>query len=49
MRPVQPVVRKATLASHQEMIEVLKTRNPKSAGDLMERHCSWKDWPPEAV
>jgi DNA-binding GntR family transcriptional regulator len=40
-------VRKATLASHKEMIEVLKTRNPKAAGDLMERHCSWKDWPPE--
>jgi DNA-binding GntR family transcriptional regulator len=41
-------VRKATLASHKEMIEVLKTRNPKAAGDLMERHCSWKDWPPES-
>lgn len=41
-------VRKATLASHREMIEVLKTRNPKAAGERMELHCSWKDWPPEA-
>jgi DNA-binding GntR family transcriptional regulator len=41
-------VRNATLASHREMIEVLKTRNPKAAGDLMEQHCSWKDWPPQA-
>jgi len=41
-------VRKATLASHREMIEVLKTRKPKAAGDLMERHCSWEDWPPKA-
>jgi len=41
-------VRKATLASHQEMIEVLKTHNPKAAGELMEAHCSWKDWPPKA-
>lgn len=39
-------VRRATLASHKEMIEVLKTRKPKLAGDLMEQHCSWKDWPP---
>lgn len=41
-------VRKATLASHKEMIEVLKTRKPKLAGDMMEQHCSWKDWPPKA-
>jgi len=41
-------VRKATLASHKEMIEVLKTRKPKAAADLMELHCSWKGWPPEA-
>src|SRR5579859_3445786 len=41
-------VRNATLASHREMIEVLKTRKPKAAADLMELHCSWKDWPPEA-
>ena len=40
-------VRKATLASHKEMIEALKTRKPKLAGDLMEQHCSWKDWPPK--
>lgn len=39
-------VRKATLSSHREMIEVLKTRKPRLAGELMERHCSWKDWPP---
>ncbi|HZE97628.1 MAG TPA: GntR family transcriptional regulator [Planctomycetota bacterium] len=39
-------VRKATLASHREMIDILKTRKPKLAGELMERHCSWKDWPP---
>jgi DNA-binding GntR family transcriptional regulator len=41
-------VRKATLASHKEMIEVLKTRKPKAAADLMELHCSWKGWPPTA-
>ncbi len=41
-------VRKATLASHKEMLEVLKTRNPKAAGDLMEEHCSWKGWPPQS-
>ena len=40
-------VRKATLASHKEMIDVLKTRKPKTAGDMMEQHCSWKDWPPK--
>jgi len=39
-------VRKATLASHKEMIECLKTRKPKAAGELMERHCSWSGWPP---
>jgi len=37
-------VRQATLASHREMIEVLKTRKPEVAGDLMERHCSWTDF-----
>jgi len=41
-------VRKATLASHKEMIEVLKTRKPKAAADLMELHCSWKGWPPQS-
>jgi DNA-binding GntR family transcriptional regulator len=40
-------VRKATLASHREMIEVLKSRKPKAAADLMELHCSWKGWPPQ--
>lgn len=40
-------VRKATLASHKEMIEVLKSRKPKLAAEMMERHCSWEDWPPE--
>lgn len=39
-------VRKATLESHKEMIDVLKTRKPKAAGELMERHCSWSGWPP---
>ncbi|MBI3855878.1 MAG: GntR family transcriptional regulator [Planctomycetes bacterium] len=38
-------VRQATLQSHREMIEVLKTRKPELAGDLMERHCSWKELP----
>jgi DNA-binding GntR family transcriptional regulator len=37
-------VRKATLASHREMIDVLKTRDPKIAAELMERHCSWNGW-----
>jgi DNA-binding GntR family transcriptional regulator len=37
-------VRQATLASHREMIEVLKTRKPDVAGDLMERHCSWTEF-----
>jgi DNA-binding GntR family transcriptional regulator len=40
-------VRKATLASHKEMLDVLKSRNPKAAADLMELHCSWKGWPPQ--
>jgi DNA-binding GntR family transcriptional regulator len=38
-------VRQATLKSHLEMIEVLKTRKPEVAADLMERHCSWKGFP----
>jgi len=37
-------VRQATLASHREMIDVLKTRNPEVAGDLMERHCTWTEF-----
>jgi DNA-binding GntR family transcriptional regulator len=37
-------VRQATLASHREMVEVLKTRKPDAAGELMERHCTWKDF-----
>ncbi|HLY12696.1 MAG TPA: GntR family transcriptional regulator [Planctomycetota bacterium] len=41
-------VHQATLASHREMIEVLKTRKPKAAAELMEQHCSWKDWPPRS-
>jgi DNA-binding GntR family transcriptional regulator len=40
-------VRKATIASHKEMLEVLKMRKPKAAADLMELHCSWKGWPPQ--
>lgn len=40
-------VRKATLASHREMLEVLKTRKPQAAADLMEEHCSWVGWPPK--
>jgi len=39
-------VRKATLQSHREMIDVLKTRKPDAAAALMERHCSWKEFPP---
>ncbi len=39
-------VRKATLESHKEMIDCLKTRKPRAAGELMERHCSWSGWPP---
>jgi DNA-binding GntR family transcriptional regulator len=38
-------VRQATLKSHREMIDVLKTRRPDAAGDLMEQHCSWKGFP----
>jgi DNA-binding GntR family transcriptional regulator len=38
-------VRKATLQSHRDMIDVLKTRKPDAAAALMERHCSWKDFP----
>ena len=37
-------VRQATLSSHREMVEVLKTRKPDKAGDLMERHCTWTDF-----
>lgn len=37
-------VRQATLASHREMIEVLKTRKPDAAGELMERHCTWTEF-----
>jgi GntR family transcriptional regulator of gluconate operon len=37
-------VRQATLASHREMVEVLKTRKADAAGDLMERHCTWTDF-----
>ena len=37
-------VRQATLSSHREMIEVLKTRKPDVAGDLMERHCTWTEF-----
>ena len=37
-------VRQATLASHREMVEVLKTRKPDAAGELMERHCTWTDF-----
>jgi DNA-binding GntR family transcriptional regulator len=37
-------VRQATLASHREMIETLKTRKADAAGDLMERHCSWTEF-----
>lgn len=38
-------VRQATLKSHQEMIDILKTRKPDVAGDMMERHCSWSEFP----
>ena len=38
-------VRQATLKSHREMIDVLKTRKPEVAADLMERHCSWRVYP----
>lgn len=38
-------VRQATLKSHREMIEALKTRKSDLAGDLMERHCSWSEFP----
>lgn len=41
-------VREATLRSHAEMIEVLKSRRPKEAGELMERHCSWSEWFPSS-
>jgi DNA-binding GntR family transcriptional regulator len=37
-------VRQATLTSHREMIEVLKTRKSEVAGDLMERHCTWTEF-----
>jgi len=37
-------VRQATLTSHREMIEVLKSRKPDVAGDLMERHCTWTEF-----
>lgn len=37
-------VRRATLDSHREMIEVLRTRKPDVAGDLMERHCTWTEF-----
>lgn len=33
-------VREATLAAHRKMIDVLATRKPDAAADLMERHCS---------
>ena len=39
-------VRKATLQSHREMIDVLKKRKPAAAAALMERHCSWKEFSP---
>lgn len=38
-------VREATLRSHRQMIDVLKTRKADVAGDLMERHCSWSEFP----
>ena len=38
-------VREATLKSHRHFIDVLKTRKPDAAGDLMERHCSWSEFP----
>lgn len=41
-------VREATLTSHREMLEVLKTRRPKQAAELMEKHCSWTEWFPES-
>jgi DNA-binding GntR family transcriptional regulator len=37
-------VRQATLKAHRVCIDTLKTRNPDAAGDLMERHCSWKEF-----
>jgi DNA-binding GntR family transcriptional regulator len=37
-------VRQATLASHREMLDVLKSRRPDEAGNLMERHCSWTEF-----
>jgi DNA-binding GntR family transcriptional regulator len=37
-------VRQATLSSHREMIDVLKTRQPDAAGDRMERHCTWTEF-----
>lgn len=37
-------VRQATLKSHGEFLDVLKTRKPDAAGDLMERHCSWTEF-----
>jgi DNA-binding GntR family transcriptional regulator len=36
-------VRKATLTSHREMLDVLKTRKPEAAARMMQRHCSWTD------
>jgi DNA-binding GntR family transcriptional regulator len=38
-------VRQATLQSHREMIDVLKSRKPEVAADLMERHCDWSGYP----
>src|SRR6185436_85246 len=37
-------VRQATLASHREMLDILKSRRADEAGNLMERHCSWTEF-----
>ncbi len=43
-------VREATLSSHRKMLDVLKSRKPDAAADLMERHCSWSEmFPPPAT
>jgi DNA-binding GntR family transcriptional regulator len=37
-------VHQATLSSHRQMIDTLATRKPDAAAELMERHCSWRDF-----
>ena len=38
-------VRPVTLASHREIVEVLKSRRPEAAARRLEKHCAWEPLP----